>query len=113
MTVSGLCRGRPAPARGPHRFQDCFEYGAVVDVAGGEDDSQGQATTVAGEVDLGGQPAAGATQRLVGRRACRTFQPAVRARPPFRAPAACWWERLMVESIDTVQSTAPTESSCA
>lgn len=55
-----------------------FELGAVVDVAGGEGESQGAAVSVAGEMDLGGQSAAGSADGLA--------RPVL---PLFRAPAAC------------------------
>ena len=37
----------------------------------------------------------------------------LRAVPPFRAPAACWWARTMVESTATSQSTSPAASASA
>ncbi|GAA3424591.1 hypothetical protein GCM10018953_52240 [Streptosporangium nondiastaticum] len=57
---------RPAGAGTGHAdgFQHGGELGAVVDVAGGEREGQGQAASVDGQVDLGGQSAARAPERL-------------------------------------------------
>ena len=57
------------PGAGPARtgardvdgVQDVFEAGAVVGVAAGQDEAEGPAPSVAGEVDLGAQSAAGST----------------------------------------------------
>ncbi|WAU09927.1 hypothetical protein STRNI_000956 [Streptomyces nigrescens] len=50
--------------------------------------------SIAGEVDLAGQPAAGASESAV-------FEPPL--------AAVCWWARTIVEPIATSQST----SACA
>lgn len=56
---------------------------------------------IAGQVNLAGQPAPGASE-------CGT------ATPPFRAPAAYWWARsTTVESTDISQSTSPAASARA
>ncbi|GGR87165.1 hypothetical protein GCM10010252_27380 [Streptomyces aureoverticillatus] len=88
---------------------NCFS--GVVDIARSENDRQWQAPAVDGEMDFGGQPAPGPPQGLARLRAARIFQ-FVPVRDPYsRAPAACWWARLIVESIATVHSTRPTASS--
>ncbi len=64
-----------------------------------------------GEMDFGGESASGAAEGLARLRASRIFQ-FVPVRIPFlRAPTACWWTRLMVESTETLHSTRPTASS--
>lgn len=100
-TYPGPARAGPGDADG---FDDLDQAGAVVDVAAGDDERQRQASSVTGEMDLGGQPAAGPPERL----ACLVRPGVV---PFLRAPAACWWARTMVESMLTVQSSRPTASS--
>src|ERR1700693_4881660 len=51
----------------------------------GEYETHGTAQAADGHVDLGAQAAARAANGLI-------------FRPPFLAPAACWWARIMVES---------------
>lgn len=65
MTASGRQRGRPAPSGHSQAAHDGVEDDGVVDVAGCDDNGQGQAPAVAGEVDLRGQSAAGPTECLV------------------------------------------------
>lgn len=110
-TRSGVVRGRPVPRRGADAVEDLAERRSVVDVAGREHNRQGQAPAIDGEMDFGGQSASGAAEGLARLRAARIFQ-FVPVRIPFlRAPPACWWARLMVESTETVHSTRPTASS--
>ncbi|NYD51630.1 hypothetical protein BJY14_007736 [Actinomadura luteofluorescens] len=59
----GARSARPGPRDGDG-FDDLDQPGAVVDVAGGEGEGQRQAAPVAGQVDLGGQSAAGSPERL-------------------------------------------------
>jgi site-specific DNA recombinase len=101
----------PAPPRRPRHgngVKDWLQLGAVVPLAGSEDHAQRPATPVAAEVDLGGQPAPGPAERLG----------LVMDDPPltspragwWRAPAACWWARTLVESTLTIHSSSPTAS---
>ena len=110
---SHRCRAGPAGggARDVNPVEYLAERGGVVGVAGREHDGQRQAPTIDGEVDLGGQPASGPAEGLARLRADRIFQFVPVACPFLRAPAACWWARLTVESTATVHSTRPTESS--
>jgi hypothetical protein len=62
-----------------------FRLRAVVDLAGGRDEAQRVAQSVDGDVDLGGQAAARAPDRLI-------------LNPPF-PPAACWCARMIVASM--------------
>ncbi len=111
-TNSKIAPGRSANVTTPPQLiQGRVEDGGIVEVSRGDDDGQGQAPAVTGEVDLGGQPAAGPAEHLGSRRAGRIFTFVPRCRPFLRAPAACWWSRLTVELTNTVHSTAPTESS--
>jgi hypothetical protein len=62
-------------------------------------------------MQLGGPAAAGAAQRVVDRLRCT--HPAWRFLlriPLFRAPAACWCARAMVESTETSQVINPAAS---
>jgi len=93
------------PELGHHRFED----GAVHDVAAGQMQGQRQATSFGDQVEFGGRSAAGASEGLLPLGLFRIDRLAVV--PLFRAPAACWWARAMVESILTVSSTVPIESS--
>lgn len=107
------CRARAARdgARDTDPVEDLTERGGVVDVAGREHDRERQAAAVDGQVDLGGQSASGAAEGLARLRAARIFQFVPVCGPLLRAPAACWWARLIVESTATVHSTRPTASS--
>jgi hypothetical protein len=92
----------------PDRIQQPLQLGALVPLPGGQQHRQRPATAVAGQVDLGRQPASTASQRLVGLGSGAY----VAAGSPFgvRAPAACWWTRTTVASATTSQSTRPTAS---
>ena len=82
-------------ARAGREILDQVPEGAgLVRLAGREDESERQAAGVAAQVQLGGEPAARAAQRLA-------------VLPPL-APAACWWARTTVlSSICTRSSAAP------
>jgi hypothetical protein len=69
-------RGNSASEAIEHRF----ELGAVVALAWREHDQEGVALAIAGQVQLGRQPAPAPHARFVGR---------MRTAPLFRAPAAC------------------------
>jgi hypothetical protein len=83
----------------PYRFHHGGELGAVVGVPACDGNGERAAEGVAGEMNLAGQAASGASESRA-------------SKPPFRAPAACWWARTMVESTDTSQSTLPAASAC-
>jgi hypothetical protein len=93
----GTARAR---ARYPDRLHHGGEPGAVVGVAAREHEGERAPEGVAGQVDLAGQTAPGASERGA-------------AEPPFRAPAACRWARTTVESTDTSQSISPAASARA
>jgi hypothetical protein len=83
--------------------QDRDELRAVAAVAGGQHDGEGFLALLAAQVQLRGQPAAGAAEGMVGRLkrdAAGWFGLQI---PLFLAPAACWWARALVESTDTSQ----------
>jgi hypothetical protein len=61
---------------------DVGEGGCITGLAGSENEGEGPAASIGREVDLGGQPAAGPADGVVGRFAGRG--------PLLRAPAACW-----------------------
>jgi hypothetical protein len=85
-----------------------FAVGGVVFLLPGREygQSQGSRVTVSGQVGLGAQPAAGASECVVGR--------LVSPFGPFlRAPAACWWARTTVESTETVQPMSSAASAAA
>ena len=88
---------RPSDSTGalhPDRVEDHLELGAFVALTRSDDHRQRPASTVAGGVQFGRQPAAAPPKRLV-----------LRVRPPLfatcllgfrRAPAACWCARVTV-----------------
>jgi hypothetical protein len=59
---------------------------------------------------LRGQPTARATQAVVGRLVLDTTGRFCLQIPLFRAPAACWCARALVESTDTSQVINPAAS---
>jgi hypothetical protein len=71
----------------PDRFDDLDQAGAVVDVAARDDKGQRQAASVTGQVDLGGQPAAGSSERPVRLVILLPVRPG--GAPLLRAPAEC------------------------
>ncbi len=79
-----------APAGNADLFDDRFEDGAVVDLARGDDQAERASSAFTGQVNLGGQAAAGAAESFVGTVSGRRrpfFAPFFGA--AFRAPAAC------------------------
>src|SRR3954454_12483914 len=91
---------RPAPPGTPHRAlgQQPGEHRRLVRLAGREHHRHRLAATLGAEMDLGGEAALAAAQRL-GRRG-----------PPF-APAACWCARMTVPATKcSSQSSAPAAS---
>jgi hypothetical protein len=109
-------RGRGPPAAGPGDLdgvQDGLELGAIAPLARGDQDRQGFLALLAGQVHLGGQPATGAAQAVIGGLG---LHPAGRLGlqiPLFRAPAACWCALAVVESTDTSQVISPAASARA
>ena len=93
--------------------RDLVEQGQQVRVvpglAGSQDDRHRQAATVDGEVDLAGRSAAGSSEGFSVEG--EGLDPVGGAAPFFRAPAECWCARTLLESMLTVHSTMPTESS--
>lgn len=78
-----------AETRNPNALQQGACADAVVSLARCHEDGQGTPAAVAGEVDLGGQSAAGPSDGMVVGFAGRG--------PFLRPPAACWWARTIVE----------------
>lgn len=109
--------GRPArrgagsqPARAVSRHGDARhrrrEGRGVTGLACGDGEGQRPCSAVGGQVCLGVQLAAGASKCAIGRLAG--------ARRLFlRAPAACWWARMPVESTGVVQSMSSSASAGA
>lgn len=62
-------------------------------------------------MDFGGRSTSGPAGGLARLRAARIFQFVPVCGPFLRAPAACWWARLTVESTATVHSTRLAASS--
>ena len=79
----------PTKARHPDVAQHRRELGAVTVLAGGQDDRQGPLATFDGQMELGGQPASGAPECVVGRLVVDSARFFALAVPPLRAPAAC------------------------
>ena len=102
--VVGALAGPPTAAGPWHTdaVQNRLQLGGFMALARGDHDAQHSAASLGGQVDLGGQPTAGASERLVW----------FSGRPPLRrlAPAACWWARTIVASMLTCQSSSPTAS---
>src|SRR3954462_14766478 len=92
-TGSSWHDGQPAPHTrflivprlGRRILQEASRLRGIAGLAGGEHEADRAAEPSHGEVDLGGQAAARASDRLI-------------ASPPF-APLACWWARTIVESM--------------
>ena len=102
----------PAPAQPGHadRVQHGLELWAVAPLPGGDHDGQRFLALLAGQVNLGGQPAAGPAQPVIGGLAAGRLGLQI---PLFRAPAACWCARVTVESTDTSQVISPAASARA
>lgn len=86
---AGASTADPGDTNSVHHL---LEGGCVASLAGGDDGSEDVEGGVDGEVNLGGQSAARASQTVVvrlGREAVRT-RPARIVSPLLRAPAACW-----------------------
>lgn len=102
LIAQDVAGSNPWPSRSeaghPYGVRHGSEPGGVVGVPAGEGERTFQG--VAGQVDLAGQAAPGASGRGA-------------AEPHFRAPAACWWARTTVESTDTSQSMSPAASAFA
>jgi len=102
-------RGRPRPGHGD-ALQRGLELRAVAALARGDQDRQRFLVLLAGQVGLGGQPAAGAAQGVVGRLGVHPAGRFGLQIPFFRAPAACWCARAIVESTLTSQVISPAAS---
>lgn len=79
-------KGRPRHLRGPaDAYDQAVSLWAVATLAAGQGEPHGCAQAPDSHVDLGAQATAGTAKGLI-------------FRPPFLAPAACWWARMMVLS---------------
>lgn len=96
----------------PDAVHDLGEHRGVASLSGGDDSGKNVEGGVDGEMDLGRQAAARASDRMVGRlgRKAVLARPARIVNPLFRAPAACWCARQIVESTDTSHSMCPAAS---
>src|SRR5690242_4697196 len=105
-------RTAAAGAGNADAVRELGEQRGVAPLAGGDGGGQDLEGGIDGEVDLCGQAAARAADRVVvrlGRQTGRT-RPARIMVPLFRAPAACWWTRQIVESTETSHSMCPAAS---
>lgn len=107
-------RASRTDARDTDAVEHILEPRAVMAVAGGDDQGQRFLPLFDREMELGRQSAPGASESVVGR-----FGVAAAGRfsleSPFffRAPAACWCARAMVESTLTSQVISPSASARA
>jgi hypothetical protein len=90
-----------------------LELRAVPALARRDDDGQGFLPLLARQVHLGGQPAAGPAQAMIGRLVIDAAGRLGLQVPLFRAPAACWCARAIVESTETSQVISPAASARA
>jgi hypothetical protein len=109
---------RVGPGAGPSRAQPRHpdvaqhrrELGAVAALAGGDHDRQGPLAAINGQVQLAAQPTPGTPEPMVGWLDVDSAWFFALAVPPLRAPAACWWARVMVVSTLTYQVISPLAS---
>lgn len=92
-------------------FHDRDELWGIAPLARSDQQGQGAASTLTGQMNLAGQTAPGASWSLVGAvLPGRASFPGTRG-AVSRAPAACWWARQEVESTLTMdQSMRPSAS---
>jgi hypothetical protein len=90
-----------------------LELRAVPALARGDHDGQWFLPLLAGQVDLGGQAAAGPAQTMIGGLILDAAGRLGLPIPLFRAPAACWCARAIVESTETSQVISPAASALA
>lgn len=82
----------------PDAPQDDLELRGVAALPGSDHDGHGLLALLDGQVQLGGQAAARAPKAVVARLGGDAAGRLLLQVPLFRAPAACWWARTMVES---------------
>ena len=97
----------------PDTAQHDLELRAVAALPGGDHDRQRFLPLLAGQVDLGGQPAAGPAQPVIGRLRLDAAGRLGLQIPLFRALAACWCARAIVESTLISQVISPAASARA
>lgn len=97
--------GSSSPTGDPQAGHELGKGRCVTGLSGGEDEREGPAAGIGGEVDLRGQSAAGTADGVVAGFAGRG--------PFLRAPAACWWARTIVESTEAAQLTSSSASAWA
>ena len=85
----------------PDGLQHGLELRGIPALARGDQHRQRFLVLLAGQVHLGGQPAPGAAQAMIGRLLAGAAGRLGLQVPLFRAPAACWCARATVESTDT------------
>jgi hypothetical protein len=106
------------PASIQTRYPDTFQHGsevrAVSALPSGDQDRQWLAALLAAQMQLGGPATPRAPQRVVSRlHAGNSAGWLLLQIPFFRAPAACWCARAIVESTLTSQVISPTVSARA
>ena len=106
---AGTRPSRPG-ARDADPVQDDGEVRAVAALSGGDHDGEHFLALLDRQVQLAGPATAGAAQAVVGGFVHAPPGGSFCAAPSLRAPAACWWARVIVESIETSQAMAPAVS---
>jgi curved DNA-binding protein CbpA len=94
--VVGVIGGIGDDDIGGHAVDERSGLRSITGLAGGEDEAHRAAQAANGEMDLGGQAAARASDGLI-------------ASPPF-APQECWWARTMVESTIKYSKSGSSDS---
>jgi hypothetical protein len=85
-------------------FHDRDELWGVAPLARSDQQGQGAASTLTGQMDLAGQAAPGASESLVGAvLPGRASFPSTRG-AVLRAPAACWWAGSVIGHSRTAES---------
>src|SRR5512132_3320611 len=99
--------------RDPDAVQHHRELWAVPALTRGQHDRQRLLPLLTPQVQLRGQPATGAAQRVIGRLLAHPTGRLGLQVPLLRAPAACWCARATDESTLTSQVISPAASAMA
>lgn len=106
-------RASRTDARDTDAVEHILELRAVMAVASGDDQGQRFLPLFDREMELRRQSAPGASESMVGRFGVDAAGRFSLESPLFRAPAACWCARAMVESTLTSQVISPSASARA
>jgi hypothetical protein len=103
---------RPAAVQAWRRdaLQHRAELGTVATLSDGHHNRQRFLALLTSQMQLRGQPATRATQRVIGRLLDHSARWLGLQNPPFGAPVACWCARATVESTDTSHVIRPAAS---